>query len=102
MCKQEETDRLPLHAGPCVQDSPQLPVIDNSSGALQDWPGGPNMRSMTHNANAILIFMPGAPEITCLVRLLESSSRLRQAAQGQVKVLPLHGALPSHAQVHYS
>ena len=54
---------------------------------------------MTQNADAILVFMPGAPEITRLVRLLESSPRLRQASQGQVTVLPLHGALSSHAQV---
>lgn len=57
------------------------------------------MASASQEGKAILIFMPGAPEIARLVRLLESSSRLRQAGQGRCKVLPLHGALPSHAQV---
>ena len=46
--------------------------------------------------------MPGAPEITRLVRQLESSPQLRKAAQGRLRVLPLHGALPSHAQVHFA
>ncbi|KAK9809193.1 hypothetical protein WJX72_011126 [[Myrmecia] bisecta] len=50
-------------------------------------------------ANAILIFMPGAPEINRLVRTLQNSGRLQQAAQGQtLRVLPLHGALPSAHQ----
>lgn len=57
------------------------------------------MAPASQEGKAILIFMPGAPEIARLVRLLESSSRLRQAGQGRCKVLPLHGALPSHAQV---
>ncbi len=57
------------------------------------------MASASQEGKAILIFMPGAPEIARLVRLLESSPRLRQASQGRCKVLPLHGALPSHAQV---
>lgn len=67
--------------------------------ALQDWADAPEVSSVRPDAKAILIFMPGAPEITRLVRLLESSPRLRQAAQGRLQVLPLHGALPSHAQV---
>lgn len=67
---------------------------------LQDWLDAPANCHASQDANAILIFMPGAPEITRLVRLLESSAQLRQAAKGQIRVLPLHGALPSHAQVH--
>ena len=69
---------------------------------LQDWPDAPANCHASQDANAILIFMPGAPEITRLVRQLESSSRLRQAAQGQLRVLPLHGALPSQAQVDFA
>ncbi len=57
------------------------------------------MASSSQEGKAILIFMPGAPEIARLVRQLESSPRLRQASEGRCKVLPLHGALPSHAQV---
>lgn len=66
---------------------------------LQDWSNAPANCRASQDANAILIFMPGAPEITRLVRQLESSQQLRQAAKGQLRVLPLHGALPSHAQV---
>lgn len=67
---------------------------------LQDWQDAPANCHASQEADAILIFMPGAPEITRLVRQLELSTRLRQAAQGQLRVLPLHGALPSHAQVY--
>lgn len=66
---------------------------------LQDWPDAPDMVSASQECKAILIFMPGAPEIARLVRQLESSPCIRQASQGRCKVLPLHGALPSHAQV---
>jgi ATP-dependent RNA helicase DHX57 len=50
---------------------------------------------------AILIFMPGAPEIDRLVRQLQGSSRLSGAVgrAGGVRVLPLHGGLPSAVQV---
>lgn len=70
--------------------------------ALQDWPESPQECHVSQDANAILIFMPGAPEITRLVRQLESSPLLRQAAKGQLRVLPLHGALPSQAQVRFA
>eukprot|EP00879_Flechtneria_rotunda_P019881 GHRR01020897.1.p1 GENE.GHRR01020897.1~~GHRR01020897.1.p1 ORF type:complete len:959 (+),score=404.55 GHRR01020897.1:326-3202(+) len=48
---------------------------------------------------AILIFMPGAPEIDRLVRQLQSSNKLA-AAMGPnlLRVLPLHGALPPAVQ----
>jgi HrpA-like RNA helicase len=77
----------------CAQQS----ILD--ANTLQDWADAPDMASASQEGKAILIFMPGAPEIARLVRLLESSSRLRQAGQGRCKVLSLHGALPSHAQV---
>ena len=74
--------------------------IHKGCPVLQDWPSGPQECCVSQDAaNAILVFMPGAPEITRLVRQLESSSLLRQAAKGQLRILPLHGALPSHAQV---
>ena len=69
------------------------------ANTLQDWADAPDMASASQEGKAILIFMPGAPEIARLVRHLESSPRLRQASQGRCRVLPLHGALPSHAQV---
>ena len=71
-----------------------------SNFVWQDWSARPEVRKVAQNADAILIFMPGAPEITRLVRLLEGSPHLRQACQGQVTVLPLHGALSSQDQVN--
>ncbi|KAF8055672.1 DHX57 [Scenedesmus sp. PABB004] len=48
---------------------------------------------------AVLVFMPGAPEIDRLVRLLAASPRLAAAAgHGGVRVLPLHGGLPAGVQ----
>ena len=55
---------------------------------------------------AILIFMPGAPEIGKCVRQLEASQSVRQAMAtaaagkgvGQLLVLPLHGGLSPEAQ----
>jgi HrpA-like RNA helicase len=49
---------------------------------------------------AILIFMPGAPEIGRLVRQLERSGPLTNAAAGdRLRILPLHGALSPNQQV---
>lgn len=49
---------------------------------------------------AILIFLPGAPEINRLVRVLQGSTALQQACQGRKpNVLPLHGALAPAQQV---
>jgi ATP-dependent RNA helicase DHX57 len=49
---------------------------------------------------AVLIFMPGAPEIDQLVRQLQGSSKLTAAAGGAkgLRVLPLHGGLPAAVQ----
>lgn len=56
-------------------------------------------RGADAEAGAILIFLPGAPEIDRLVRVLQSSPRLAAAASGaSPRVLPLHGSLPSGAQ----
>lgn len=85
----------PVSASTCLY----LSFPQSVRAVLQDWPDAPAKFHASQDANAILIFMPGAPEITRLVRQLESSPQLRQAARGQIRVLPLHGALPSHAQV---
>ena len=45
--------------------------------------------------------MPGAPEIMH-VRHLESSPQLWQVAHRRLRVLALHGALPSHAQLPFA
>lgn len=48
---------------------------------------------------AVLVFMPGAPEIERLVRQLRGSAPLAAAAQGRpLVILPLHGGLPASAQ----
>lgn len=70
---------------------------------VQGWQG---LRSYTPNgssddSNAILIFMPGAPEIDRLVRQLNNSSKLSSVISGHaasLRVLPLHGSLPPAAQ----
>ncbi|KAL4527192.1 hypothetical protein Ndes2526B_g09099 [Nannochloris sp. 'desiccata'] len=49
-------------------------------------------------ANAILIFAPGADEISRIVRALENSPRLAAAAPGGIRALPLHGGLPPSHQ----
>ncbi|GFH25552.1 uncharacterized protein HaLaN_23535, partial [Haematococcus lacustris] len=49
---------------------------------------------------AVLVFLPGAPEISRAQRCLRSHSRLLAAAGGQerLQVLPLHGALSARDQ----
>lgn len=69
---------------------------------VQDWEDAPELAGVRADAQAILIFMPGAPEISRLLRQLEASLKLKQACQGRLRVLPLHGALPSHQQVGLS
>ena len=50
-------------------------------------------------ASAILIFMPGSPEIGRLLRALQASARLKRACPQGVRLLPLHGALSARDQV---
>ena len=52
------------------------------------------------DASAILVFLPGAPEISRLIRVLQQSASLQRAAAGQkLLLLPLHGSLPPTEQV---
>ena len=55
--------------------------------------------AMRGAASAILIFMPGAPEIGRLLRALQASPRLKRACPQGVRLLPLHGALSAKDQV---
>jgi ATP-dependent RNA helicase DHX57 len=55
-------------------------------------------KNNNREANAILIFAPGADEISRIVRALENSSRLAAAAPGGIRALPLHGGLPPSHQ----
>ncbi len=49
---------------------------------------------------AILVFMPGAPEISRLQRALQASEALAEAVGGRqrLRILPLHGSLSSMDQ----
>lgn len=47
---------------------------------------------------AILVFLPGMPEISKLQRKIERSDRLQSGDVGQLWVLPLHGSLSSEDQ----
>ena len=49
---------------------------------------------------AVLVFLPGAPEISRLQRALQASDKLAAAAGGRQKlrILPLHGSLSSSDQ----
>ncbi|KAK9846310.1 hypothetical protein WJX81_001334 [Elliptochloris bilobata] len=66
---------------------------------LQGWESGSTEPPPSGDAGAILVFLPGAPEIGRAVRALSSSAALRRAAGAQrLLVLPLHGALPPAQQ----
>jgi ATP-dependent RNA helicase DHX57 len=60
--------------------------------------GSSSKNQNNKEANAILIFAPGADEIGRVVRALENSPRLAAAAPGGLRVLPLHGGLPPSHQ----
>ena len=49
-------------------------------------------------ANAILVFAPGAEEINRIIRTLQDSPKLAAASPGGVRTLPLHGGLPPSHQ----
>ena len=66
------------------------PEVDFETTAAVDPLPGPG---------AILVFLPGALEISKLQRQLEASPRLARALRGgAAHVLPLHGSLPPAAQ----
>ena len=69
---------------------------------LSDWPEAvPYLkRKQSAPGGAVLVFLPGAPEISRLQRALLASERLAEAAGGRqcLRVLPLHGSLSSADQ----
>jgi hypothetical protein len=95
-CVCRESGREPRHPDRPPQSPPPTPPQgwrDAPPGALAP------PRGRDAEAGAILIFMPGAPEIDRLVRLLSSSPRVAAAAGGaSLRVLPLHGSLPAGHQ----
>ncbi|KAG2486676.1 hypothetical protein HYH03_014607 [Edaphochlamys debaryana] len=68
---------------------------------LSDWPQAfASGRGDTSGGGAVLVFLPGAPEISRLQRALLDSDRVLEAAGGRagLRVLPLHGSLSSSDQ----
>jgi len=73
---------------------------------LEGWDGGtgtgaPSAPDSGGGGGAVLIFLPGAPEISRCQRTLESSPQLTAACQAagcQLRILPLHGSLPTAQQ----
>ena len=59
-----------------------------------------NQKKQSAPGGAVLVFLPGAPEISRLQRALQASDKLAAAAGGRQKlrILPLHGSLSSSDQ----
>lgn len=73
-----------------------------SSAFLADWPEATKylQKKQAAPGGAVLVFLPGAPEISRLQRALQASEKLAVAAGGRQKlrILPLHGSLSSSDQ----
>ncbi|GAX74060.1 hypothetical protein CEUSTIGMA_g1510.t1 [Chlamydomonas eustigma] len=71
---------------------------------LSDWPEAAKYLAATKRSQqqggAVLVFLPGAPEISKLQRMLLASDRLAAAMGGRehLRILPLHGSLSSSDQ----
>ena len=79
-----------------------LEATQGPGALLQGWDGNgaPLAKpTATSPTGAILIFMPGAPEISRAVRAIEASPAVRSAARGgALMIVPLHGGLSPDAQ----
>ncbi|GFR46511.1 hypothetical protein Agub_g8095, partial [Astrephomene gubernaculifera] len=74
---------------------------EGAQAFLSDWPQAfSSGRGDLSGGGALLVFLPGAPEISRLQRLLLSSDKVLSAAGGSagLRVLPLHGSLSSAEQ----
>lgn len=73
-----------------------------ASAFLSDWPEATKylQKKQAAPGGAVLVFLPGAPEISRLQRALQASEKLAVAAGGRQKlrILPLHGSLSSSDQ----
>ncbi len=78
-----------LGPGAFISDWPEAAKYLNSGKGQKQNQGG-----------AVLVFLPGAPEISRLQRLLTASERLAAAVggRGRLRILPLHGSLSSADQ----
>jgi len=75
---------------------------EGAQAFLGDWPDAAQYlkEASKKPGGAVLVFLPGAPEISRLQRALMASDKLASAAGGRsnVRVLPLHGSLSSGDQ----
>ncbi|EFJ42064.1 hypothetical protein VOLCADRAFT_119557, partial [Volvox carteri f. nagariensis] len=74
---------------------------EGAGAFLSDWPQAfSSGRGDVSGGGAILVFLPGAPEIGRLQRLLLESGKVLSAAGGRggLRVLPLHGSMSSAEQ----
>ncbi|GIL66003.1 hypothetical protein Vafri_19646 [Volvox africanus] len=74
---------------------------DGAAAFLSDWPQAfSSGRGDVSGGGAILVFLPGAPEINRMQRTLLQSGKVLAAAggRGNLRVLPLHGSLSSADQ----
>ncbi|GIL84569.1 hypothetical protein Vretifemale_13233, partial [Volvox reticuliferus] len=74
---------------------------DGAAAFLSDWPQAfSSGRGDVSGGGAILVFLPGAPEISKMQRMLLQSGKVLAAAggRGNLRVLPLHGSLSSADQ----
>ena len=73
-------------------------AADGPGALLRGWPDAPS-HMPPGPPGAILVFMPGAPEIGRAVRAIEGSQEVRKALAGAaLRVVPLHGGLSPAAQ----
>jgi ATP-dependent RNA helicase DHX57 len=57
------------------------------------------LKNNTHQGGSLVIFAPGADEISKICRILSTSTKLQQsAASSSLRILPLHGGLPPTQQ----
>jgi ATP-dependent RNA helicase DHX57 len=77
------------HQGPAAYLSDWPEAVKYLEAAKKQQPGG-----------AVLVFLPGAPEISRLQRMLLASERLAAAVGGRqhLRILPLYGSLSSSDQ----
>ena len=78
----------------CARPLLKTPLFQPTQGTA-----APGTTPQSGPPGAVLVFMPGAPEIGRTVRALAKSPGVRAAAGGgEVMVLPLHGGLSPEAQ----
>ena len=73
------------------------------SGAMVGKRSNPDARgggggARENDGGGILVFLPGAPEINSLMRVLRNSSQLESCTEETLIILPLHGSLSAQEQ----